>query len=75
VDGFSVKPEDTTGAGDAFVAALLAALAVEPELASDDDALEGALRRANAYAALTTTRPGAIPALPSADELDRFLGE
>ncbi len=75
VDGFSVKPEDTTGAGDAFVAALLAALAREPELASDDDALEGALRRANAYAALTTTRPGAIPALPSADELDRFLGE
>ena len=73
VDGFSVKPEDTTGAGDAFVAALLAALAREPELASDEAALEAALRRANAYAALTTTRPGAIPALPSAAELDRFL--
>ena len=73
VDGFSVKPEDTTGAGDAFVAGLLAALAREPELASDEAALEAALRRANAYAALTTTRPGAIPALPSAAELDRFL--
>ena len=73
VDGFSVKPEDTTGAGDAFVAGLLAALAREPELASDEAALEAALRRANAYAALTTTRPGAIPALPSAAELDGFL--
>ncbi len=73
VDGFSVEPADTTGAGDAFVAALLAALAREPELTSDEAALEAALRRANAYAALTTTRPGAIPALPSAAELDRFL--
>jgi len=74
VDGFSVEPEDTTGAGDAFVAALLAALASDPELASDQEALETALRRANGYAALTTTRPGAIPALPSEAELDRFLG-
>lgn len=73
VGGFSVKPADTTGAGDAFVAALLVALARDPELTSDDAALEAALRRANAYAALTTTRSGAIPALPSAAELDRFL--
>ncbi|MDZ7708228.1 MAG: PfkB family carbohydrate kinase [Trueperaceae bacterium] len=73
VDGFSVKPVDTTGAGDAFVASLLTSLTREPDLTSDEGALATALRRANAYAALTTTRPGAIPALPSAAELDRFL--
>ena len=71
--GFEVTVADTTGAGDAFVAGLLAALQADPDLPSDPDALDAALRRANAYAALTTTRPGAIPALPTVDELDRFL--
>jgi fructokinase len=73
VPGFTVNVRDTTGAGDAFVAGLLEAWSRNPELAEDVEALETALRRANAYAALTTTRPGAIPALPRADELDRFL--
>ena len=73
VSGFEVEVRDTTGAGDAFVAGLLAAWSRNPALSEDDGELEIALRRANAYAALTTTRPGAIPALPSADELDRFL--
>jgi fructokinase len=73
VPGFEVETRDTTGAGDAFVAGVLTAMARDPQLADDDAALEAALRRANAYAALTTTRSGAIPALPSADELDRFL--
>ena len=77
VDGFEVAVADTTGAGDAFVAGLLAAVHGDPELLSDanDAALAAALRRANAYAALTTTRPGAIPALPSEEELDAFLRE
>jgi fructokinase len=73
VSGFEVQTRDTTGAGDAFVAGVLAAVARDSRLASDEEALETALRRANAYAALTTTRSGAIPALPSADELERFL--
>lgn len=72
VPGFAVDVVDTTGAGDAFVAALLAALVRNPDLDRERAALEAALRRANAYAALTTTRPGAIPALPTADEVDAF---
>lgn len=75
VPGYRVEVQDTTGAGDAFVAGLLSAWARSPELDRDAEALETALRRANAYAALTTTRPGAIPALPSAPELEAFLRE
>jgi fructokinase len=71
--GFRVQVADTTGAGDAFVAGLLAALQADPDLPSDPGALDAALRRANAYAALTTTKPGAIPALPTREALERFL--
>ncbi len=78
VPGFEVQAVDTTGAGDAFVAALLAAWCrnLRPDgstLMDDEMALSGALREANAYAALTTTRKGAIPALPTRTELRAFL--
>lgn len=75
VPGYRVQVADTTGAGDAFVAALLAAWSRNPGLDGDAEALEAALRHANAYAALTTTRPGAIPALPTAQEVEIFLRE
>ncbi len=75
VEGFRVETVDTTGAGDAFTAALLAELLERTPLAAGRGALEAALRRANAYAALTTTRRGAIPALPSQQQLKAFLTE
>ncbi|MBA2667174.1 MAG: hypothetical protein H0U69_09090 [Trueperaceae bacterium] len=75
VPGFPVDIHDTTGAGDAFMAAVLAALATRPDLMHDREALERALRRANAFAALTTTRPGAIPAMPSLETLEAFLAQ
>ena len=73
VDSFSVETVDTTGAGDAFTAALLAARVRTPELAADRGALEAAVRRAAAYAALTTTARGAIPAMPTRERLEAFL--
>jgi len=68
---------DTTGAGDAFVAALLRGV-LETVRDGDWDALSGdRLRRivteANAAGALTTTRKGAIPGLPTAAQLSEFL--
>lgn len=78
VAGFAVRPVDTTGAGDAFVAALLVGLSRTGGLedALDDLALlERILLRANAFAALTVTRKGAIPAMPSLTELEAFLGK
>jgi fructokinase len=73
VAGFAVGAIDTTGAGDAFVAALLSSLARERELPRMPAELREALVRANACAALTTTRHGAIPAMPLAEELEDFL--
>jgi len=75
VAGFRVDTVDTTGAGDAFTAALLAGLLERDAVEGGRDALEAVLRRANAYAALTTTRRGAIPALPSRSALQAFLSE
>jgi fructokinase len=73
VPGFSVKPVDTTGAGDAFVAGLLKGLLENPEADQDEGQLYEICRYANAVGALTTTARGAIPALPSAGQVIQFL--
>lgn len=75
VAGFAVEVADTTGAGDAFTAAVLASLVRAPDLLGDEAALAATLRFANAYAALTTTQRGAIPAMPSRGRVEAFLRE
>ena len=75
VPGFTVEVADTTGAGDAFTAAVLAALVRRPSVLEETRPLEAALRFANGYAALTTTRRGAIPAMPSRARVEAFLAE
>lgn len=74
--GFTVQTVDTTGAGDALMAAVLHELTSKPELVHNglpEPALREILCRANGYAALTTMRYGAIPALPTATKLASFL--
>ena len=61
-----VDAVDTTAAGDCFCGALACALA-------DGEALERAAGFAAAAAALSTTRPGAQPSLPTRDEVEAFL--
>ncbi|MBU5899668.1 aminoimidazole riboside kinase, partial [Vibrio cholerae O1] len=63
---------DTTGAGDAFVAGLLAALAQLGALPEDEQWPE-VIAQAQACGALATTAKGAMTALPTADELQTFL--
>jgi fructokinase len=70
--GFAVRPLDTTGAGDGFVAGLLVGL-LDANRCWDRAALEHALRLGNAVGALATTRYGAIPALPDRVEVADFL--
>jgi sugar/nucleoside kinase (ribokinase family) len=73
-----VNVVETTGAGDGFMAAMIAHLLPEREkcgsLARVDQAVvREALRFANAVGALTCTRMGAIPALPHLEEANAFL--
>lgn len=63
---YAVAALKPTGAGDSFLAGLLAALA-------DGAPLDAALRRGSACAAIVVTRPGCAPAMPTPAELDAFL--
>jgi ribokinase len=63
---FTVRPVDTTGAGDTFCGSLCARLAQGEPLAA-------ALRYASAAAALSTTRAGAVPSIPTLAEVNDFI--
>lgn len=74
----SVPVVETTGAGDGFMAAMIARLLPERERVGslarvDQEIVREALIVANAVGALTCTRPGAIPALPTRAEVEQFL--
>ncbi len=73
VPTYKVDAVDTTGAGDGFMAGLLAGLLANPDAAADPTALDDICRFANAVGALTTLQRGAIPALPTRQEVERFL--
>lgn len=63
---FGVEAVDTTAAGDVFNGALAVALAEKSPLA-------GALRFAQAAAAISVTRPGAQPSAPTRAEIGMFM--
>jgi fructokinase len=72
---YAVKTVDTTGAGDAFLGALLYQLRGLNlgELRNlSDDKLVDIVGFANAAGALATTKYGAIPALPTLAEIESF---
>ncbi len=76
VPGFQVAVADTNGAGDTFLGAMLAQIAdrnCRPEMI-DRELLKDMAVFANKAAARTCSRPGAIPAMPFADELGEFPG-
>jgi len=74
--GFRVEVVDPLGAGDAFVAAMLCRLLrgdLPPEGGLGEERLRGITSYANAAGALTCTKRGVIPALPTATEVGEFL--
>ncbi|KAM3753790.1 hypothetical protein ACB098_03G119100 [Castanea mollissima] len=75
VSGFSVKTVDTTGAGDAFVGALLVSIAKDTNIFRDEAKLREALTFANACGAICTTKKGAIPALPSTSNAHELMSK
>ncbi|RJF54111.1 aminoimidazole riboside kinase [Serratia inhibens] len=68
----SIVPVDTTGAGDAFVAGLLAALAQLGALPQDEQ-WPAVIAQAQSCGALATTAKGAMTALPTSEQLKNFL--
>jgi ribokinase len=64
---YIVRAVDTTGAGDAACGALAAALSQGADIAT-------AARRATAAGALAATKHGAVPSLPTRDEIDALTG-
>lgn len=66
----TVRVADTNGAGDTFLGALLSRLVLSGGLKGlTPEGLEEQLDFANRAAALTCTRPGAIPAMPVLEEV------
>ena len=68
-----VTAVDTTGAGDGFMAGLIAGILAEPDAIADAGRLDRLCRFANAVGALTTMERGAIPALPTRAAVESFL--
>lgn len=70
----SVKVIDTTGCGDSFMAATIAGLLNDGDLASlSTSKLTDIVTFANAAATIVGTRHGAANAMPRLREVDRFL--
>ncbi|OMP00019.1 Carbohydrate kinase PfkB [Corchorus olitorius] len=65
VDTFHVNTVDTTCAGDSFVGALLCKIVDDPTILESESKLREALKFSNACGAITTTKKGAILALPT----------
>jgi fructokinase len=77
---FPVTVVETTGAGDGFMAAMITRLLPERERAGSlanipRETVEQALRYANAVGALACTQMGAIPALPTYAQVEKFLNQ
>ena len=73
VPGLSAEAIDTLGAGDAFVAALLAELSQHEPTSWGDLDWPRLVSFANACGALATQKRGAIPSLPTRQEAEAML--
>ncbi|KAL1544891.1 Fructokinase-2 [Salvia divinorum] len=73
VPGLSVNAVDTTGAGDSFVGALLAKIVDDLSIIQNEAKLKEVLKYACACGAITTTKKGAIPALPAPADVLQLL--
>ena len=70
VPGFKVKVADTNGAGDTFFGAFLSRIAKHGGLHGlRPEQITAYVRYANRAASITASRPGAIPAMPTEQEL------
>ena len=71
IEGYNVPVVDMTGAGDAFIAALISKLM--PLESWTDDQLIEAIQFSNACGALVVEKRGAMSALPDLSTVNRFM--
>ena len=69
--GVPCKVGDTNGAGDTFFGAALSKLCKEELDTLTVDKLESILAFVNKVASITTSRHGAIPAMPALEEIEK----
>jgi len=75
ITSFAVHAIDTTGAGDAFLGAFLyqtSEMRIDDICSLQNEEFAALIRFSNAAGALTTTKTGAIPALPSLDQINEL---
>ena len=75
VSTITVKPVDTTGAGDAFFAGALSVLDKNVGSPLTEQTLNQALKFGNIAGALNTTGRGAIDNLPDLDTVNKYLNK
>jgi len=77
VPGYSVIVADTTGAGDAFIGSFLYKISINNIDINNisNEAMKEMLTFSNAVAALTTTKKGAINAIPSIEVVKKFMSK
>jgi len=73
VKSIKVNPVDTTGAGDAFYASVLASLDGRNIEFLTNDELVGILKQANICGAMACMKKGALSSLPTKKELEEYL--
>lgn len=73
--GYAVSTVDTTGAGDAFMGAMLYQLRGKSLAGLDREALEDMVDFANAAGALATTQTGAIAIMPTLGDIAALRGK
>ena len=76
--GYSIEVRDTTGAGDSFIGAFLFCILrdeVEDLDSVSKDKLHEYLDFSNAYAANTSTKEGALAAMATMDEIEKWIAD
>ncbi len=78
IQGFKVKAIDTNGAGDSFFGAIhykIKDISLQELQKMDIEDLEKIVQFGNAAGALTTTKTGAVPAMPSIKEIESLINQ